>query len=155
MSSFLFCQLPLSIGLTMASPTFFQTVFWQWANQTYYASLNYGNRNATNIASTISIGMSYTAATVASVALAVMLRKFLGGQAALRMRIGNQIIFNSTTSFLALAFAAATNAIVMRSNEMQKGIQIYNELNEPVGLSKRAAWQAVLQTSYTRVFLAF
>ncbi|TNV72314.1 hypothetical protein FGO68_gene10871 [Halteria grandinella] len=155
MSSFVFCQLPLSIGLTMATPTFGQTVFWHWATQSYYAGLNYGNRNATNISSTISIGLAYTAAAASSVFLAVTLRKILGGNAALKMRLGNQLILNSTTSFLAMAGAAAVNSLVMRSDELKNGIRLYNELNEPVGLSRIAAWQAVLQTSSTRLFLAF
>ena len=140
MSTFIFLQGPLSVGLTMAPPTTFNTVIWQWLNQTYYSGLNYGNRNATNVASTVNIAMSYTAAVVSSVAIAIVLRRFIIGNYALRMKSGNQILFNSATSFAALAGAAVTNAIVMRSQELQKGITIYDELNNPAGKSKRAAW---------------
>jgi peptidyl-tRNA hydrolase len=140
MSTFIFLQVPLSVGLTMAPPTTFNTVIWQWLNQTYYSGLNYGNRNATNVVSTVNIAMSYTAATVSSVAIAIVLRRFIIGNYALRMKSGNQILFNSATSFAALAGAAVTNAIVMRSQELQKGITIYDELNNPAGKSKRAAW---------------
>lgn len=155
MSSFTFLQVPIAVGLTMAPPTTFNTFFWHWLNQTYYAGLNYGNRNATSINSTVSIFLSYTAAAFSSVFIAIFLRKFLGGSAALRMRIGNQIFFNTTTSFIALAGASVVNAIVMRSSELQHGITIYDETDKAAGLSKRAAWQAVMQTAYTRIFLAF
>ena len=59
------------------------------------------------------------------------------------------------TSFVALAGAGVANAVVMRSNELQYGITIYDEVGRAAGLSKRAAWQAVMQTAYTRMFLAF
>ena len=98
----------------MAPPTVLNTLFWHWANQTYYAALNFGNRNATNFQSTLSIFMSYTAAAASSVFLAIFLRKIVGNYA-LKMRSGNQILFNSSTSFAALAGASVVNAIVMRS----------------------------------------
>ena len=85
----------------------------------YYSGLNYGNRNATNVSSTVNIAMSYAAAAVSSVAIAIVLRRFIIGNYALRMKSGNQILFNSATSFAALAGAAVTNAIVMRSQELQ------------------------------------
>lgn len=103
----------------MAPPTTLNTVLWQLLNQTYYSGLNYGNRNATNVSSTVNIAMSYAAAAVSSVAIAIVLRRFIIGNYALRMKSGNQILFNSATSFAALAGAAVTNAIVMRSQELQ------------------------------------
>lgn len=73
----------------MAPPTALNTFFWHWLNQTYYAGLNYGNRNATNLAGSVNIFMSYTAAAVSSVAIALLLRKLLMGRAAFRMKVGN------------------------------------------------------------------
>ena len=32
MSSFVFLQVPLSVGLTMAPPTVLNTIFWHWLN---------------------------------------------------------------------------------------------------------------------------
>ena len=84
--------------------------------------------------------LSYTAAAVSSVAIAIVLRRFIVGNYALRMKPGNQILFNSTTSFAALGGAAVANAFVMRSGELQNGITIYDELGNPAGKSKRAAW---------------
>lgn len=88
MSSFVYLQTPLSVGMTMAPPTVFNTFFWHWLNQTYYAGLNFGNRNATNVANTVNIGLSYTVAAVSSVLIAVFLRKSIGNYA-LKMKTGN------------------------------------------------------------------
>lgn len=125
MSSFIYLQVPLTTGLTMAPPTTFNTFFWQWLNQTYYAGLNFGNRNASNLQEQVNVFLAYSVAAVTSVTIAVFLRRFLSGYA-LKMASGNQILFNSTTSFIALAAAGYINASVMRSSEVQHGIAIYD-----------------------------
>lgn len=47
-NSFLPLNMPIAFGFIVAAPTPFNTIFWQWINQTYNASLNYGNRNASS-----------------------------------------------------------------------------------------------------------
>jgi len=149
--SFLFMQLPLSAGLKLAPPTTFNTLFWQWATQSYYAGLNYGNRNATNILSTVSIWLSYTAAAVSSVVLALILRKTLMTRP---FKTGTQISMNAMTSFMAMAGAGFVNATVMRSTELTNSIELFGEDNHPIGYSKIAAWTAVLSAASTRALLA-
>ena len=61
--------LPLDMGLVMAKPTVFNSVFWQTYNQTYKALLNYYNRNATATYTIDDIGKSYVAAMTASLGL--------------------------------------------------------------------------------------
>ena len=48
LSSFVPVNLPIAFGMIITAPTPFNTVFWQWVNQTYNALLNYGNRNASS-----------------------------------------------------------------------------------------------------------
>ena len=144
-------QLPLSAGLTLAPPTALNTFFWQWGTQSYYAGLNYGNRNATNILSTVAIWLSYTAAAVSSVVLALVLRKTLMTRP---FKTSTQISMNAMTSFLAMAGAGFVNALVMRSSELTYGIELVGDDGHPVGFSKIAAWKAVLSTASTRAFLA-
>lgn len=48
MSSFLPLNLPISFGLIITPPTPFNTILWQWINQSYNAQNNYGNRNASS-----------------------------------------------------------------------------------------------------------
>jgi len=40
--------MPIAFGMIITAPTPFNTVLWQWINQTYNAALNYGNRNASS-----------------------------------------------------------------------------------------------------------
>ena len=97
--------------------------------------------------------ISYAAAAISSVVLALFLRRLMKSSA-LRLP-GNQILFNSTTSFIALAGAGFVNAVVMRSWELQRGVRVFDEQDRTLGYSRKAAWQAVMQTAYSRIFLAF
>ena len=47
-SSFLPMNIPIAFGFVFAAPTPFNTIFFQWLNQTYNAGLNYANRNASS-----------------------------------------------------------------------------------------------------------
>jgi len=47
-SSFVTTNIPIITGMLLAAPTPLNTIFWQWINQTYNATLNYGNRNASS-----------------------------------------------------------------------------------------------------------
>ena len=68
-------NLPISFGFIFAAPTPFNTIFWQWINQTYNAALNYENRNASSTYTTQDIAMSYTIATSAAIGVALGIRK--------------------------------------------------------------------------------
>jgi len=56
---------------------------------------------------------------------------------------------------LALAGAGYVNSLVMRSEEMTKGIRLYDPQGNEAGRSKIAAIMAVNQTALTRALLAF
>ena len=47
-SAFIPMNLPIVGAMMLAAPTPFNTIFWQWVNQTYNAGFNYGNRNASS-----------------------------------------------------------------------------------------------------------
>ncbi len=47
-SAFMPTNLPIIGAMMLAAPTPFNTIFWQWVNQTYNAGFNYGNRNASS-----------------------------------------------------------------------------------------------------------
>jgi hypothetical protein len=48
MCAFVPTNVPIIFGMLMTPVTPFNTVFWQWINQTYNAGMNYGNRNASS-----------------------------------------------------------------------------------------------------------
>lgn len=79
LSSFLPCNVPIAFGFIIAKPTPFNTIFWQWINQTYNAFMNYGNRNATSLYTTEDIMKSYAVAVGSSIVVALSIRKALSG----------------------------------------------------------------------------
>ena len=74
-SSFLPVNIPISFGFIFTRPTPFNTIFWQWINQTYNAGCNYANRNASATYPTKDIATSYTLATTSAIAVALGMRK--------------------------------------------------------------------------------
>ena len=128
----------------MVAPTPFNTIFVQWLNQTFFAILNYENRNATSEYTTNDIVTSYGVATTASIVTALAIRKALESRT--RGYTGSmKYIVNGVSSFWALSIAGFMNAYVMRKTEMEKGIDVVDpETKEPVGVSKNCAKKAVL-----------
>ena len=66
------------------------------------------------------------------------------------------LLFNASTSFLAVGSACFLNVFFMRGSEMTSGINIFDpkNLNWPVAKSKTAARRAVLQTAISRVVMS-
>jgi hypothetical protein len=48
MCAFVPVNIPILFGMLISPPTTFNTIFWQWFNQSFNAGLNYGNRNASS-----------------------------------------------------------------------------------------------------------
>ena len=65
------------MGLVLPAPTPFNTIVSNWANQSYNAVINYGNRNASSKYTTQDILKSYILATGSSVFVALGIRKGL------------------------------------------------------------------------------
>jgi len=134
-SSFLPMNIPISFGFIFAAPTPFNTIFWQWLNQTYNAALNYENRNASSTYTTQDIATSYTLATSAAITVALGIRKLVDKQAK-QLKGGKLVLLNSVSSFFACALSGFMNAYFMRQTEIKKGIDVIDkETNESCGKS--------------------
>ena len=72
--------MPIAFGMIITAPTPFNTILWQWVNQTYNACLNYGNRNASSNYTNLDIMKSYGAACLSSITVALAIRKALSGR---------------------------------------------------------------------------
>lgn len=59
----------------------------------------------------------------------------------------------ATAPFLSVAVAGASNAFLMRRNELRSGISVLDESGEVVGVSRKAAEKAVAQVCATRAFM--
>ena len=105
--------LPLTFGLIFTAPTPFNTIFWQLATQTYNASLNYANRNASSSYATTDIAKSYGVATSTAIVVALGIRKFVEKKAS-KLRGGKLVMLNSVSAVTACALAGFVNAYIMR-----------------------------------------
>jgi hypothetical protein len=75
MCAFVPVNVPILFGMLISPPTTFNTIFWQWFNQSFNAGLNYGNRNASSKYTNHDLMLGYTAAVGSSVSMALLLRK--------------------------------------------------------------------------------
>ena len=76
-SSFIPTNLPIAFGMLFMAPSTFNTIFFQWLNQTYNASLNYANRNASSKYTTSDIMTSYAVAASSACVVGLGLRKLM------------------------------------------------------------------------------
>ena len=116
-SSFIPTNYMIIAPMLLSPPTIFNTVFWQWVNQTYIASLNYGNRNASAPQTNFDIGKAYVLATAAAMALALGMRvgsdKLLAGRTGFLATISTNVI-----ACVAVAVAGGANVYIVRMKEM-------------------------------------
>ena len=112
-SSFLPMNTPIAFGMLFTAPTPFNTIFWQWINQTYNATLNYANRNASSSYTINDIAKSYICATGAAIGVGLGVRKALA--APLAKAGGSRLVFlNALASFAAVGSSGFLNAFLMR-----------------------------------------
>jgi tricarboxylate carrier len=153
MCAFVPTNLPIIFGMLMSPPTPFNTMFYQWLNQTYNAGMNYGNRNASSPQTVGDIAFGYSAAVLSSIAISLGLRKVFAS-ATRSMTGGTLVLANSLINYVAVASAGFLNSYCMRMGEMKRGITITDENGEDMGISKKSAEKAVIQTSASRLILS-
>ena len=131
------------------------TIFWQWANQSLNVAINNANANKSHKMSTQQLLINYTAAVTASCGVAVGLNKILPRLK--NISLNTRTILSRLIPFSAVVSAGIVNVFLMRSEELKKGINVYdpNDMDgEPVGISKKAAFVAVGETAASRVINA-
>ncbi|CEG40525.1 mitochondrial tricarboxylate carrier family [Plasmopara halstedii] len=125
LSAFVPVNIPICVGMLLATPTLGNTIFWQWVNQSYSAGFNYANRNASSDQDNLAILKSYATATFVSCSTAVGLGKMVDKAKGLSP---NGAIFH-------------------------EGIDIMDEYGEVHGRSVAAGRQSLGQVALTRVAL--
>ena len=77
LSGFVVFNVPLaSAMLFMPGQTASMNAFLQWVNQTYNSGLNYGNRNASTLYTSVDLLAGYAGAVVASMGIALASRTY-------------------------------------------------------------------------------
>ncbi len=70
------------------------------------------------------------------------------------MKGGTLVLSNSLINYVAVASAGFLNSYCMRMGEMSRGIKIQDEDGNEMGISKKSAEKAVMQTSLSRIILS-
>jgi tricarboxylate carrier len=139
--------------ITGCMMTFYKTtpavIFWQWANQSFNAVVNYTNRNASAGVSNEQLGTAYVAATSSSVLTALAFNKAIASVPSLAGGFVGRLV-----PLVAVAAANCVNIPLMRQQEVKKGIQIETADGKDAGLSSNAAVAAIQQVVPSRVGMA-
>ncbi|WKY16630.1 hypothetical protein Q1695_001347 [Nippostrongylus brasiliensis] len=111
-------------------------VFWQWANQSFNALVNYTNRNAKSAMTTQDLLVAYTTAVGGALGLAVGLKQYFAKREV-------SALAQKMVPLAAVAVANAINIPLMRQNELKNGLSVTDETGAVVGTSRLAATKAI------------
>mmetsp|Transcript_28661 Transcript_28661/g.58616 ORF Transcript_28661/g.58616 Transcript_28661/m.58616 type:complete len:327 (+) Transcript_28661:63-1043(+) len=147
------CQVPGNMLITGGMMAFYKSnpaqLFFQWANQTFNAVVNYTNRNASSHITNEMLATAYVSATGASCVVAVGLNKMIAKSPALSNGIVGRFV-----PLIAVASANCINIPLMRQVEMKEGINVHTKEGQIIGQSKEAAVAAVCQVIPSRILMA-
>ena len=145
-------SIPTLFGFLLSAPTTFNIVFWQWANQTFSAGVNYANRNASSNLGTAGIATAYTSACCASVGIGLGMRKILEPYSN-KFKGPASLFANFIISLAAVGSAGFINLLIMRSKEMKEGILLKDHEGVERGKSPKVGRKAVFTTALTRFLM--
>ena len=145
-------SVPVLFGMILSKPTTFNIVFWQWANQTYSAGVNYANRNMSGSLNTQKLLTAYSVAVMTSISIGLGMKKLFSPL--LKNSHGpNQLFANFFITLAAVGSAAWLNLMIMRSEEIKNGITLVDHEGNDRGKSKAIGLNSVVKTALTRFLM--
>lgn len=142
-------QVPMNMTITGAMMTFYRTtpavIFWQWTNQSFNAVVNYTNRSGDKPIPNSTLMQAYVGATGGALAVGLGLNALTKSLPAI---VGRYV------PFAAVATANCINIPLMRQSELWNGIPVSDAEGNRLGISKKAARQAIFLTVVSRVTMA-
>ena len=145
---------PVNLGIvalmlqpgTVASPV--RTIFIHWLNQTYNASMNYANRNASNPVSNQLLAEAYCGAVGTSVSIAL-------GATFILKRLPSTgvlpLVVRTVLPWFAVAGAGACNVALIRRNELVTGVNVTDKEGFVYGKSIAAGQTGLAKCAMARV----
>lgn len=152
MSSCVLSNLVVTAGMLTPGLGTAGTVFWQVANQSLNVAINISNANKLHPLTTKQIATNYTMAVTASCSVALGLNALVPKLKGLKPN--TKMVLGRLVPFAAVVSAGIANVFLMRSEELKKGISVFNKDGEDLGTSKKAALYAVGETAASRVINA-
>ncbi|TDZ23899.1 putative mitochondrial transport protein fsf1 [Colletotrichum sidae] len=172
MSAFVLTNLVVTAGMLQPGLGTAGTIAWQVVNQSLNVAINSANANKSSPLSWRKLGESYAMAVSVSCGVAVGLNKLVPRLRSLSP--ATRTTLTRLVPFAAVASAGFLNVLLMRGEEMRKGIDVFPVLSEverrrkdtedggdkaaeaaqeqSLGKSKKAATVAVFETAASRVF---
>lgn len=152
MSSCVLSNLVVTAGMLTPNLGTAGTLFWQVANQSLNVAINTANSNKSHPLTTSQIITNYTMAVTASCSVALGLNAIVPRLKSLKPN--TRMLLGRLVPFAAVVSAGVANVFLMRSEEIKKGITVFDRSGEEVGVSKTAALYAVGETAASRVINA-
>lgn len=152
MSSCVLSNLVVTAGMLTPGLGTAGTLFWQIANQSLNVAINISNANKSHPLTARQVAQNYVLAVSASCLVAL-------GLNAVVPRLKNvgastKTVLTRLVPFAAVVSAGIANVFLMRSEELKRGISVYDDAGKEIGISKKAAFQAVGETAASRVINA-
>lgn len=153
MSSYVLSNLVVTVGMLTPNLGTAGTLFWQVANQSLNVAVNYANANKSSPLSTSQLITNYVLAVSGSCSVAVGLNSLLPRIKSLSA--GTRALLSRLVPFAAVVSAGMLNVYLMRRQEIENGITVFEEkTNKPLGKSRTAAKKAVFETAICRAVTA-
>ncbi|KAG7817460.1 hypothetical protein KL909_005248 [Ogataea angusta] len=152
MSSCVLSNLVVTAGMLTPGLGNAGTLFWQIANQSLNVAINTANANKSHPLTTKQLVTNYCLAVGASCGVALGLNSIVPRLK--NFSANTRLILGRLVPFAAVVSAGIVNVFLMRSEEIKKGISVFDKDGNELGTSKRAAVQAVGETAASRVINA-
>lgn len=152
MSSCVLSNLVVTSGMLTPNLKTAGTLFWQIANQSLNVAINTANANKSHPLTISQIVTNYTLAVSASCGVALGLNSLVPKLKSLQPN--TRMILGRLVPFAAVVSAGIVNVFLMRSEEIKKGITVFDSDGKEMGISKTAAMYAVGETAASRVINA-
>jgi tricarboxylate carrier len=153
MSSYVLSNLVVTVGMLTPNLGTAGTLFWQIANQSLNVAVNTANANKSHPLSTTQLITNYFLAVGGSCSVALGLNSIVPRLK--NVSPSTKVILGRLVPFAAVVSAGLVNVFLMRSEEIRKGISVYDvNSNKELGNSRTAAKYAVTETALSRVINA-